>query len=392
MTATSVDGGCTKRWFVAVVGSGGGLGGVAEGVAEEVDGVALEAEPDVGVDGGGDADVGVAEEFLNDDEFDALFQEEGRRRVPKVMKPDASQGGPAEQGVEVPREGGSLDRGPVGPGEDVAARLPARPRHFAFLTLPVAVLFEGAQALGGQGDAPFRALGLGGQGGQAGGVGALEGAADAGGSAGQVEVFPAQAEEFALAEPGAQGEFEQRVQTVVVGGGEECAGLLGGEGFEAAGSGCAHADVAGHVAWDLLFADGVLQGGLEHGVDVGQRQRGQALGAALPDGTALRLVAGGVEAACAALAGGAELVEPGADVLGGELGELLLAEAGEEVDADDGGVAGVGVLAEPVDGDGLQPVGEERGEAALGGGAGMPRLLVAIFSVSWARASLRVVP
>jgi hypothetical protein len=33
-------------------------------VAEEVDGVALEAEPDVGVDGGGDADVGVAEEFF----------------------------------------------------------------------------------------------------------------------------------------------------------------------------------------------------------------------------------------------------------------------------------------------------------------------------------------
>ncbi|MFJ5280521.1 hypothetical protein [Streptomyces parvulus] len=31
-------------------------------MAEEVDGVGLEAEPDVGVDGGGDADVGVGEE------------------------------------------------------------------------------------------------------------------------------------------------------------------------------------------------------------------------------------------------------------------------------------------------------------------------------------------
>ncbi|PKV77088.1 hypothetical protein BX283_8017 [Streptomyces sp. TLI_146] len=29
----------------------------------------------MGVDTGGDADVGVAEEFLDDDEFDALFQE-----------------------------------------------------------------------------------------------------------------------------------------------------------------------------------------------------------------------------------------------------------------------------------------------------------------------------
>jgi hypothetical protein len=33
-------------------------------------------------------------------------------------------------------------------------------------------------------------------------------------------------------------------------------------GFEAAGAGCAHADVAGHVAGDLLFADDVLQGDL----------------------------------------------------------------------------------------------------------------------------------
>jgi len=47
LTATSADGCCTKWWFVAVVGSGDGLAGVAEGVAEEVDGVALEAEPDV---------------------------------------------------------------------------------------------------------------------------------------------------------------------------------------------------------------------------------------------------------------------------------------------------------------------------------------------------------
>jgi hypothetical protein len=78
LTATSAHG-CCAKWQVAVVGLVGGLGGVAEGVAKEVDGVALEAESYVGVDGGGDVDVGVAEEFLDDDEFDALFQEEGRR-------------------------------------------------------------------------------------------------------------------------------------------------------------------------------------------------------------------------------------------------------------------------------------------------------------------------
>jgi hypothetical protein len=37
---------------------------VAQHNAEGVDGIALEAESDVGVDGGHDADVGVVEEFL----------------------------------------------------------------------------------------------------------------------------------------------------------------------------------------------------------------------------------------------------------------------------------------------------------------------------------------
>ena len=45
---------------VAVVGVG-----VAEGVAEAIDGLVLEAKTDVGVGGGGDVDVGVAEELLD---------------------------------------------------------------------------------------------------------------------------------------------------------------------------------------------------------------------------------------------------------------------------------------------------------------------------------------
>jgi|UPI00055C0E3B hypothetical protein len=67
-----------KRRVVAVVGLGGGLGQVAKGMSEEVDGLALEAESDVGVHGRGHADVGVAQELLDDDELDALLQEEGR--------------------------------------------------------------------------------------------------------------------------------------------------------------------------------------------------------------------------------------------------------------------------------------------------------------------------
>ncbi len=48
---------------------------MAEDAAQGADGLALEAESGVGVDVGGDADVGVAEEFLADDEINALLQE-----------------------------------------------------------------------------------------------------------------------------------------------------------------------------------------------------------------------------------------------------------------------------------------------------------------------------
>jgi CO/xanthine dehydrogenase Mo-binding subunit len=41
------------------------VSGAVEGVAEDVDSVTLEMEPDVSVDSGGDADVGMAEKFLD---------------------------------------------------------------------------------------------------------------------------------------------------------------------------------------------------------------------------------------------------------------------------------------------------------------------------------------
>ncbi|MGY3678325.1 hypothetical protein ACVWXU_001948 [Streptomyces sp. TE33382] len=59
---------------------------VARGVAKGIDGLALEAKSDMSVDAGGDADVGVAEEFLDHDKVDTLFQERGGGRVPEVVK------------------------------------------------------------------------------------------------------------------------------------------------------------------------------------------------------------------------------------------------------------------------------------------------------------------
>lgn len=72
LTATSADDRC-GGWVVRVIVL------AAESVAQGVDGFTLEAESYVGVDAGGDADVGVgvAEKFFDHDEVDALFQEQG---------------------------------------------------------------------------------------------------------------------------------------------------------------------------------------------------------------------------------------------------------------------------------------------------------------------------
>ncbi|GAA2112033.1 hypothetical protein [Actinomadura alba] len=63
---TSAGGFCV--WLAVGV-----LGG-SERVAEGVDGLALEAESEVSVDGGGDADVGVTEKFSDHDEFNTLLE------------------------------------------------------------------------------------------------------------------------------------------------------------------------------------------------------------------------------------------------------------------------------------------------------------------------------
>lgn len=68
MAATSADDGCGGWVFRFIAGR-------SEGVAEGVDGLALEAEPYMGVDASGDVDVCVAQQLFDHDEVDALLQE-----------------------------------------------------------------------------------------------------------------------------------------------------------------------------------------------------------------------------------------------------------------------------------------------------------------------------
>lgn len=107
LTATSADDNSGRRSVGVIVGG-------AEGVAQGVDGLALEAEADVGVDAGGYADVGVTKEFLDHDEVDALFQQEGGCRVAEVVEADAAEPGPIEEGAEAAGEVGWVERPAVG--------------------------------------------------------------------------------------------------------------------------------------------------------------------------------------------------------------------------------------------------------------------------------------
>lgn len=156
------------------VGVGRGSGGLAEGAAEEVDGVAREPEADVCVDGGGDADVGVAEGFLDDDEFDALFQEERRDRVPEITEPDVCRSRALRsRAMKARLRLLRVDRLAQRHSEHVAGLGPVVGDRFAFAALLGPVAFERPHAFGGEGDAAFGGVGLGGESGQASRGGAL---------------------------------------------------------------------------------------------------------------------------------------------------------------------------------------------------------------------------
>jgi len=247
LTATSAD----KRvagWRFVAVGAcrHGGLRATERG-AEDIDGVALEAEPDVGIDGGCDADVGVAEEFLDHDEFHALLQEQCGGRMAEVVKADAAEASLAEERGEGAGEVGRVDRSALGSGEHVPVVLP---RGACGLTLAlllfVVVLQRLEAAAGGEGDAALGGSGLGGQRGESACARALQGAADGSRAPVDVEVFPAEAEEFAFAESGVERQFEQGMEPVPARGCEELAGFVGGKGFEASGSRCCPTDEGPH--------------------------------------------------------------------------------------------------------------------------------------------------
>lgn len=103
--------------------------------------------------------------------------------------------------------------------------------------------------------------------------------------------------------------------------------------------------------------DGLHHAGREPGLAARSRLQSAAHG----------FVTGGVPAVAAALAFGADAVDEEPDVLGVELAEPLLAQAGDEVEADDALVALVGLRAAFLADDVLVPVGQEVGQRPVFG-------------------------
>jgi hypothetical protein len=110
---------------------------------------------------------------------------------------------------------------------------------------------------------------------------------------------------------------------------EEDSGFVGGEGFEDGALAEMDLNLFCDVAGDLVFAVGVGEGGGEDSMEVLQGSGGEEFTAAVTLGTAALLDRGaaGVDVLIAALAGDADCVEPGADVLGGEFAQFLVADA-----------------------------------------------------------------
>jgi hypothetical protein len=160
--------------------------------------------------------------------------------------------------------------GAVGTGEDQPRVHPGRPDLGAFLVLASLVLAQGGQGGRVQGQGPLAHPGL--------GLGLVHHIVDhhAGPPGGEpsgveVDVDPAQPGQFGAPHPGGGDQQPQRVQAIVASVGQEAAELLGGPDLHLGGGAPGWGDGVGHVADQVAEADGILEGPVQHRVDVAHR-------------------------------------------------------------------------------------------------------------------------
>ncbi|QTZ95795.1 hypothetical protein SU9_033690 [Streptomyces auratus AGR0001] len=113
--------------------------------AEGVDGLALEAE----------SEVGAAGEFLDYDEFDVPLQKQGRGRMAEVVEADAAEVGLAKERGEGTAEAGRVDRSALHGGEHVPVALSRRACGLAFALSLLTVELQRVDAARGESDSTF---------------------------------------------------------------------------------------------------------------------------------------------------------------------------------------------------------------------------------------------
>jgi hypothetical protein len=134
----------------------------------------------------------------------------------------------------------------------------------------------------------------------------------------QVDIDPAQPGQFGTSHPGGGDQQPQRIQAILARVRQQGPQLLGSPDLHLRGGAPRRGDRVGRVADQVAEADGVLEGPVQHGVDVAHRLGGQAL--AVPPGV------------------GEEDAVEGAEVGGGEPLQLDVPEPGHDMDP---GVVGV---------------------------------------------------
>lgn len=95
---------------------------------------------------------GAAEEFLDYDEFDTLFQEQGSGGVAEVVEADAAEAGRAEERGEGAGEVGRVDRSALRGDEHVPAVPPRGAHGLPLALLLLTVELQRVDAAGGEGD------------------------------------------------------------------------------------------------------------------------------------------------------------------------------------------------------------------------------------------------
>ena len=140
--------------------------------------------------------------------------------------------GQTRDGAEPVEDGGEavgVEGFAVAGGEHQSALVPAWTEESPFPVLALPVMVEHREGRVGQGDGALGGGGFGRGEGDAGADQAHKGLADGEGPCVEVDVGPAQAEQFAAAHPGEQGEVDQGVEAVVAGGVQQGFGLVQGE-------------------------------------------------------------------------------------------------------------------------------------------------------------------